>query len=494
MEEFVNRIALLILSGAPFLVIPTQEEERALKLIHAALRRIAGLTARNNLAHWAMQQWDLGSGWGDGAKPVNRPEEAFATIAAAQNDSCTAFVMKDLLPFLKNDPGCVRRLRNLLPCLGAGKCLILLQTSSWLPSELSEDAHVEPLPLPREKELRSLLLDEGMDRACEEDAMALLQAVKGLTLARAQQAVRYALVCNNRLDSAAAATIQREKQQLLTGHEALTYYTPTETTADIGGLAGFKAWLRRKKLAYTPEARRRKVPPPRGVLLTGISGTGKSLSAKACANELGMPLLKLEVGRLFGPLVGDSERITERTLAVVDALSPVLWIDELDKAFGGTAGAQGDSGTSSRVLGQLLSYMQERRSDTFIIATANDIAMLPSELTRKGRFSETFFVDIGAKEERRETFDIHIRRYLGEGEASAFDLDRLAALAEGFTGAEIENTVIEAMYEALAWSRDVCEADIVGAIQFTVPLSVSQREKVESLRLWVRDGRFRSAN
>lgn len=489
MEAFVRRITTHLRAGANFLVISTVEEDRALELLAAAVRRLP----IGDGGRWRIRQWEMGTGWLDN-QTAKRPEEAFAEIEKESGETGGMYVFKDVIPYMKSDPGFVRRLRSLAHAMADRPvCVVLIQTSSYLPPELMDDAVVEPLALPDEDELRRLLVGLGMKRRGEESDL-LVESVKGLTQSQARQAAQFAMVETGGLDKAAVPIVHVEKKRLLTGHEALTYYTPTERSEDIGGLYTFKAWIRRQKVAFTPFGRSLGVPPPRGVLLAGISGTGKSLSAKVCANELGFPLVRLEVGRLFGPLVGDSERITERTLQVVDALSPVLWIDELDKAFAGTSGAQGDSGTSQRVLGQLLSYMQERKSNTFIVATANDISGLPTELTRRGRFSETFFVDIGSAQERDETYRIHIGRYLGERELPKFDTMSLAKLSENFTGAEIEQCVIEGMYEAATYERRVQQSDIVKAIQFTVPLAVSQRERVERLRLWVRDGRLRSAN
>ena len=272
-------------------------------------------------------------------------------------------------------------------------------------------------------------------------------------------------------------------------HWNFTAYT--EAPENVGGLAVLKDWLLLRERAFTQDARDFGLPSPKGIALIGIPGTGKSLTAKMIADLWHLPLLRLDVGALFGSLVGESEERTRRALSLAETISPcILWVDEIEKAF---AFGSGDAGTSQRVFAHLLTWMQDKTSPCFVVATANNIAALPPELLRKGRFDEIFFLDLPTIEERREIFTVHLkkRRCI----PAEFDLDTLARESEGYVGAEIEQTIIDAMYRAFSENmRRVTTADILLCMKTQVPLSVSQRETVAALRAWLAEGRAQSAS
>ena len=267
-----------------------------------------------------------------------------------------------------------------------------------------------------------------------------------------------------------------------------------ETVATVGGLGRLKEWLKLREPAFTQEARQYGLPEPKGLALIGIPGTGKSLSAKMIASLWQLPLIRMDMGAVFGGLVGQSEENIRRALTLAETISPcVLWIDEMEKAL---ATGAGDSGTSLRVFGTLLTWMQDKKKPVFHVATANDVGRLPPELLRRGRFDEIFFLDLPNAEERKEIFAVHLRKR--GRRASAYDLTRLAVAAEGYDGAEIEQAIIDAMYVAFNDSgktrRDFTTDDILATLRRQVPMSQSQREVIAALRQWLQDGRAMSAS
>ncbi len=284
-----------------------------------------------------------------------------------------------------------------------------------------------------------------------------------------------------------------EKQQLIRKSGVLEYFDTQEQVADIGGMEVLKAWLGSRSPAFTDKAQRFGLPAPRGVLLLGVQGCGKSLTAKAVAQLWRLPLLRLDVGRIYSGIVGSSEQNIRRALQMAETVAPcVLWIDEIEKALAGVqSSGMSDAGVTSRIFGTINTWMQEKTKPVFVVATANDISQLPPELLRKGRFDEIFFVDLPAAEERREIFEIDLRRR--KRDITQFDLDRLAKEAVGFSGSEIEQAVISALYAAFEADRDITTEDISGAIKETVPLFYTMREDIDMVRRWAK-GRARPAS
>ena len=318
----------------------------------------------------------------------------------------------------------------------------------------------------------------------------LVQEALGLTAAQAQRVFAKAIVATGTLDDRDIDLVTQEKKEIIRESEALEFYAVTETPDDVGGLGVLKEWLRLRERAFTHEARDYGLPAPKGIALIGVPGTGKSLTAKMIGSLWRLPLLRLDVGALFGSLVGESEERVRRALRLAETVAPaILWIDELEKALahGGL-----DSGTSPRVFGTILTWMQEKTAPCFVVATANAIAKLPPEVLRKGRFDEMFFLDLPTLEERKEIFTVHLRkrRRLPQD----FDIARLARESEGYVGAELEQAIIDAMYVGFNAGREFTTDDISGTLRRQVPLSISQRETIGALRNWLREGRAQSAS
>jgi len=330
------------------------------------------------------------------------------------------------------------------------------------------------------------LTEQGRDK--------VVRSALGLSSNQAQRVFAKAIVSDGVLDERDIGLITAEKKQIIRESGALEFFAPTETIGDVGGLEVLKEWLRMREQAFNREARDYGLPQPKGIALIGIPGTGKSLTAKMVSGLWRMPLIRLDVGALFGGLVGQSEENTRRALNLAETVSPcVLWIDEIEKGL--SAGGL-DGGTSMRVFQSILTWMQEKTKPVFIVATANNISMLPPELLRRGRFDEIFFLDLPTTRERREIFEVHIRKR--KRPLQNYDLDRLAAAAEGYVGAEIEQAVIDAMYLAFSDKetpgRDFTTEDILFALSRQVPMSRSQREAIAALRQWLSEGRAQSAS
>ena len=281
-------------------------------------------------------------------------------------------------------------------------------------------------------------------------------------------------------------TILDEKKQIIRKSGMLEYYEALEDISDIGGLEVLKAWLEKRRLAFSQKARDFGLPLPKGILLIGVPGTGKSLTAKAVGSLWQMPLLRLDVGKIFAGLVGSSEENIRTVIRTSEAIAPaILWIDEIEKGFSGTGSSgQTDGGTTSRVFGSFITWLQEKKSPVFVIATANDVSQLPPELLRKGRFDEIFFCDLPSAAERKQIFDIHIRKK--NRDPSGFALDKMVSATSEWSGAEIEQAVIAALYDAFDEGHDLDSNGLLKALSDIVPLSVTMRERIERMREWAR--------
>ena len=298
----------------------------------------------------------------------------------------------------------------------------------------------------------------------------LTRACQGLSLERIRRVLSKIIATYKTIDKNSIAILLSEKKQIISQTEILEYTSVDEKITNLGGLDNLKDWLRKRKTAFGIQASNYGLPTPRGLLLVGIQGTGKSLTAKAIANEWELPLLKLDVGKLFGGIVGESESRLRQMIDVAETISPcILWIDEIDKAFSSTE-SKGDSGTSNRVLATFVSWLSEKKKPVFVIATANNIDLLPLEIIRKGRFDEIFFLDLPKKEEREEIFKIHIKEFRPNSWES-FDYTKLAELSESFSGAEIRQSIIEGMYHAFYEKREFTTDDISMALTELIPLA-----------------------
>lgn len=414
------------------------------------------------------------------------------------------FLFKDLHPFLtKSNSIVIRKLKEIsLQLKNSLKTIILVSPLLEIPVELEKEITVLNFPLPDRGELGALL-----DRILEEIKQfkqvqidlddvgrdRLLQAALGLTLNEAENVFAKIIVKDQRLTGDDINEVFAEKQQIIRKSGLLEYYSSTETFSDVGGLDILKDWLQKRALAFTDDARAFGLPAPKGILLLGVQGCGKSLCAKAVSCQWQLPLLRFDMGRMFGSLVGSSEENVRRAIAVAESVAPaILWVDEIDKAFAGSQGSgSSDGGTTARVFGTFLTWLSEKTAPVFVVASANHIAQLPPELLRKGRLDEIFFVDLPGSVERQEIFRIHLTK---RGRHTArFDTAELAGLSEGFSGAEIEQAIISALYDAFYASRDLTPEDLTEALRQTVPLSRTMAEQINQLRNWAR-GRARAAS
>lgn len=476
------------------IVIVSHEEERI-------VQRVLELCARSKRG---LCSWDHADFFrrltGNGADPPAAKDPLSALEAIDQMQGEQVFVLRDFHQCWENQSRVVRKLRNTAEALKyTRKTIIVTTPTGQIPTELRDTAVVIDVPPPSFDELNAvlshLLETPGVRTQLTDPQRArLVNLALGLSANQAQRVFAKAIVTDGVLDERDLDLIAEEKRQIIRGSGALEYYTAAESVNDVGGLETLKDWLRLREVAFREPAKAYGLPPPKGIALIGIPGTGKSLSAKMVANLWRLPLIRFDVGAVFGSLVGESEANIRKALHLAGAVAPcVLWIDELEKAL---ATGDGDSGTSRRVLGSLLSWMQDKKQPVFMVATANDIERLPPELLRRGRFDEIFFLDLPNRAEREAIFGVHIRKR--RRDPKDFDLPRLAAAAEGFVGAEIEQAVIDAMYAAFSDpgkpGREPSSDDIVGALKRLVPMSHSQRERVNYLRTWVVEGRAQSAS
>ncbi|MDG2991175.1 AAA family ATPase [Candidatus Synechococcus calcipolaris G9] len=489
--SFSQDFELLLRARYPLLYIPSREEER----LEGVLQHIA--ETYNNRAVYV---WDFVEGYqgnpNDGGTAKRNPLQALEFIEKLPHTAAALIILRDFHRFLE-DISISRKLRNLARLLKSQpKNLILLAPEVAIPADLSDVITVVEFPLPSSSDIRAELerLCQGLGQPLSPQSLdEVVRACQGLTLERIRRVLGRAIASHGSLYPEDVDLILEEKRQILRQTQILDFYPATESIADLGGLDNLKDWLMRRGGAFSERARQYGLPHPRGLLLVGIQGTGKSLTAKVIAHHWHLPLLRLDVGRLFAGLVGESESRTRQMLQIAEALAPcILWIDEIDKAFAGMDG-RGDAGTSSRVFGTFITWLAEKQSPVFVVATANNIKSLPPEMLRKGRFDEIFFVGLPHQEERRAIFEVHISR-VRPHTLNQYDLERLAYETIDFSGAEIEQCLIEAMHLAFSQDRDFTTEDLLQAASEIVPLARTAREDVHLLQEWAAAGKARLAS
>jgi AAA+ superfamily predicted ATPase len=405
------------------------------------------------------------------------------------SDDAGVWLLEDFHPFLREEHHPILRwLREVARLPPSPRKLVVLSTPMpTLPSDLRKEIPTIELELPGVDDLRVVLQDAAAAQQVRASAdEALLDAARGLTVMEARLAFGKAAAELGRLDHGAVPLVAREKERIIKQSEVLEYYPTDARLADVGGLDQLKVWLERRGRAFGAGARDFGLDAPKGVLLLGVQGCGKSLLAKAVAATWQFPLLRFDMGKVFGGIVGQSEANIRTALQVAQALAPcVLWIDEIEKGLAGMGSSdQSDGGTTARVVGSLLTWMQEKRDPVFVVATANRIDMLPPELLRKGRFDEIFFVDLPTRVVREEILAIHLKKK--RRDPSDYDLADLSARAVGFSGAEIEEAVREGLYDAFAESRELSTEHIARALDKTFPLSRTMSEQIQGLRQWAK--------
>jgi SpoVK/Ycf46/Vps4 family AAA+-type ATPase len=500
-QEIVDRLDLMLRARYPLIYIVGAEEEP----IETVLLQVADKSqpARE------LRFWDIVRGWSDNGADKGSAIAALGRVAKAPADKPAIFVLQDLHPVLKSPlqpphVPIVREIKNLTRELKRSrKTLILTSYSLDVPPEFIEETTTIDFPLPDASEIDYLISQLVVPDKLKLSPLGreqLVKACQGLSRARIQRVLAAALAAKQQVTEQDIDRVLEAKQQAIRQTGILEFFTTQESLKSVGGLDNLKQWVRMRQDAFTEEARRYGIPNPKGVLLAGIQGTGKSLSAKTIAHEWRLPLLRLDAGRLFGGLVGESESKVRQMIKIVEAVAPcVLWMDEIDKAFGNiNGGFDGDSGTSRRVFGSLITWMQEKTSPVFIVATANNVQILPAELLRKGRFDEIFFLNLPTEPERLEIFRVHLQK-LRPSRLREFNLELLARHSLDYSGAEIEQAIVEGMQQAFSRGTignraDFNTEDIIRALEETVPLAAIARPQIDALKQWAATAGARPAS
>src|SRR5258705_11519116 len=485
--DALRTLEILLSSRTPLIAIETLEEER----VDQAVERVAQRSLMP-LFVWSMPRGLRRAGSLEPLYDTKEPLKALRNLSELPNEG--VYLMKDLHRSL-GDPVVVRTLQDLAHVFSRDRrALVLTAPRVELPSELAALASLVRLELPTQADLRTLAQEVFGSLARHHKlgpppAADILEkissALRGLTLFEAERALTRAVLDDLSLGPRDIEVIAEMKKELLSRERVLDCVPEREGLDDVGGLGGLKAWLEKRRKAFTPDAREFGIPAPRGILLLGVQGCGKSLGAKAVAKAWGLPLLRLEPGRLFDKFIGESEKNLSPALATAERAAPrALMIDEIGKGFASVASSESDGGLSRRILGRLLGWLQDREAPVFLVATCNQITALPPELMRKGRFDEIFFIALPALDERRQIFPVPLpRRHRAP---AAFDLVALAEASDGFSGAEIEQAVVSALYTAFARGAELATEHILEEIKATKPLSVTRAEEVGSLREWAR--------
>ncbi len=488
---FSDEFELLLRARYPLIYIPTLEEER----VENTIAEIAKKQGNRGIYIWDFVDGYTGNPNDTGFGKRN-PLQALELVEKLPATAPAIFILRDFHRFLE-DVAISRKLRNLARLLKSQpKNLVLISSCLAIPEELSEVLTVLEFPLPNQAEIAAevqRLLGATGESLPRNTLDEIVRCCQGLSIERVRRVLAKAIATHGKLEVQDLELILQEKRTIIRQTQILEFYPATEQISDIGGLDNLKEWLLRRGSAFSEQARQYGLPHPRGLLLVGIQGTGKSLTAKAIAHHWHLPLLRLDVGRLFGGLVGESESRTRQMIQLAEALAPcILWIDEIDKAFAGFD-SKGDAGTTSRVFGTFITWLAEKTSPVFVVATANNIQALPPEILRKGRFDEIFFVGLPHQDERRAIFEVHLSR-LRPHNLKNYDLDRLAYETPDFSGAEIEQSLIEAMHIGFSQNRDFTNDDILEAVSQIVPLARTAAEQIEFLQAWAASGKARLAS
>jgi SpoVK/Ycf46/Vps4 family AAA+-type ATPase len=501
-----REIDVLIRARYPILYVVSYEETR----VEDAIRRVVNGTKQ--VFVWSATE-PFASNNGRSFDSYNRvPLDGLSQALDALNHVLkkvrdeglrAVWILRDFDPYLDN-PVIVRRLRDLAFALKRSySTLVFLSPVLRVPEHLDKEVVVVDYDLPSADDLSIILnqivwsvLSQNADQSTLSEVeqagrvlevlspakhTALVRAALGLTADEAANVFAKALVAAGVPQAMEVDVVLGEKKQIIRKTRTLEFYEAHESLASVGGLHHLKDWLDKRGGAFSEQAREYGLPAPRGVLLLGVPGCGKSMTAKAIGATWQLPLLRFDVGSVFGKYVGESEANLRRALQAAEAVAPcVLWVDEMEKAFSSSRGD--DGGTTLRILGAFLSWLQDKRSSVFVVATANSVELLPPEMLRRGRLDEIFFVDLPQLEERAEIFRIHLQKR--GRDASKFDLPELAQRSEGYSGAEIEQAVIAALYDAFDENRDINTTDVESTLQTMVPLSRTMEEEIHGLREW----------
>ncbi|MDA2932925.1 AAA family ATPase [Acidobacteria bacterium AH-259-D05] len=483
----IHDIKTLVLSFHPLIVIETVEENRVFLLLQSTAMQLG-----MSLFEWSITRGLVRAPGVNSMYGTSDPLILLSTLEEMATQSI--FLLKDFAQFT-TDHTVARKLREVTQKFSKKRSTIVLTGKTvHLPGEIEHNVVRYYLKLPGREELRRVMdavlrslsgpgrTEIQLDPAGLEE---LVSALTGMTLNQARQTIAFAALKDGRLSPEAVKDILERKAQVIRESGLLEYFPMEDNRFQLGGFKTLKDWLERAKTGFSPEARKLNLPAPRGILIVGVQGCGKSLAAKVIAREWKLPLLKLDAARLFDKYIGESEKNLHEAISLAESMSPVvLWIDEIEKAMS-TGGGEADGGVTRRLFGTFLTWLQEKRQEVFVVATANDLSLLPPELLRKGRFDEIFFVDLPDAGERATIFEIHLE--LRKQDPKNFDLPRLVEATDGFSGAEIEQAVIASLYRALHLKQTLDSDLLLKEISETIPLSVSRREDIQRLRDMARE-------
>ena len=522
LSKFQLELSDLLRGRFPYIYVVSWEEERILEEIFQLNKDEKHIKTPRIIYEWTLTEGLVKEPYSENSEVIvkadrnkqgghtNKSEIAISALDYIETaDEPALFIFKDFHIYFggdetsnSGDPFILRKIRDLSSVLRHKKNpqnVIFVSPTLRLHKDIEKVVSILDFPLPNFEQLSDLLDNmisankRSKDLSFDIDEQGrekLVKAALGMTLQEAENAYAKAIIKDHGLSNNDISTIISEKSQSIKRSGILEYVQSDISLDTIGGLENLKDWLKKRNNSWLDAATEYSLFPPKGVLITGIPGCGKSLTAKAMSSMWQLPLLRLDMGRIFSGLLGSSEENMREAINTATAIAPcVLWIDEIEKGLAGSTGVQG-GGTTQRVFGTFLTWMQEKTDPVFVIATANNIAGLPPEMMRKGRFDEIFFVDLPTKKEREAILNVHLlKRYQDNSVWKKLTLDsglneRLADITEGFVGAEIEQAIISALFDAYSESRSVEEEDLVKAIQNTVPLYVTQKEQIMMLRQW----------
>jgi ATP-dependent 26S proteasome regulatory subunit len=478
MATTVEQIKTALASAYPAIVVLCPEEER----IERLLQRFA---AGAKPEPWAVSLWNCLDGFAD--RPGTTDAIDALRWVASPEASKGFYIFKDIHALMPGNRGLLRRLRDTAQAIrNTGRYVFLLSPVFEVPDELKPLTYVVTSLFPDEPEVAALVngLLQQARRAVETDAIQLLiGSLRGMSLLEVESLLRRLLARHQSVDATFMAEVLAEKEQIMRKEGILEFVPPDRALSELGGLDQLKTWVRQRAGLFTPQARAQNLPRPKGVLLMGMSGCGKSLAIKVIATEWKLPLFRLDMNLVFAGVHGSAEWVFHRALEAAEAVAPaVLWIDEIEMGVAGYR--EGEGGSLTRIFSTFLTWMQEHRNDVFVAATANRINLLPAEIIRKGRFDQVFFVELPNEEERKEILTIHLRRQ--QLEAARYDLVLLASATRGWNGAEIEQAVISARIACHSDKRPVDERDLLSSMGQIVPLSTTMSEQIKAIRGWAR--------
>ena len=531
LPDGLERLKVLINSSTPIVVMETSEEMRAVAMVRTACSELNMATfewtiadglvrsgaspapagavtpgtrppARTILASSgqaerltrAVMNSDAAAATGTSMYNTREPAQALANMESMTIEA--VFILKDFHRHM-DDPVVVRRLRDVGQKFSANRRTVIITAPEiGVPPELTTLVEYFDLPLPDRERLREMVhdtftrLSKSYSLKLQLDSAgvdAMAANLRGLTEEEAERAISQALVTRYALCPETVTDVLEAKKQLLRHLGMLEFIEASDDMASVGGLENLKHWLQQRRGAWEDEAREFGLEPPHGVIILGVQGCGKSLCARAVAGEWKLPLVKFDTSAVYDKYIGETEKRIRKVFQVAEGLAPcVLWIDELEKVFAGSGpdSASADAGVSSRLLASFLSWMQDRKAPVFVAATCNNVTVLPPELIRKGRFDELFFVDLPSESERKQIFSIQLARR--KRNPAQFDLERVAATAKGYSGAEIDAAVQGALYAAYSEKKPLSTQSLIDAVSQTVPLSTTRAEEIAALREWAR--------